>query len=257
MGRLDGKVALITGGARGQGAAEARLFASEGAQVMIGDVLDADGEVTAKDIGDAAAYMHHDVTSEADWEAIVAATVERFGKLDVLVNNAGVFLVLPMAMTDRAAYERVIQINQVGTFLGMKAVTAPMVSANSGSIINISSVAGLVGSAGTIAYTASKFAVRGMTKVAAAELSPFGVRVNSIHPGIVDTPMLSELTQYGPDVMDALRNRIPVGKEMGAEEIANMALFLASDDSTHCTGAEFVVDGGMTATMGGGGGTGG
>lgn len=257
MGRLDGKVALITGGARGQGAAEARLFASEGAKVMIGDVLDADGEVTAKDIGDAAAYMHHDVTNESDWEAIVAATVEKFGKIDVLVNNAGVFLVLPMAMTDRAAYERVIQINQVGTFLGMKAVTAPMVGANAGSIINISSVAGLQGSPGSIAYTASKFAVRGMTKVAAMELAPFGIRVNSIHPGIVDTPMLTELTQYGPDVMNSLRNRIPVGKEMGAEEIANMALFLASDDSTHCTGAEFVVDGGMTAGFGGGGGAGG
>lgn len=250
MGRLDGKVALITGGARGQGAAEARLFASEGAKVMIGDVLDADGEVTAKDIGDAAAYMHHDVTSEADWEAIVAATVETFGKIDVLLNNAGVFLVLPMAMTTLEAYERVIRINQIGTFLGMKAVMGPMVNANAGSIINISSVAGLRGSQGSIAYTASKWAVRGMTKTAALELAPFGVRVNSIHPGIVDTPMLGELTQYGPDVMDNIRARIPVGKEMGAEEIANMALFLASDDSAHCTGAEFVVDGGMTAGMG-------
>jgi 3alpha(or 20beta)-hydroxysteroid dehydrogenase len=247
MGRLDGKVALITGGARGQGAAEARLFVAEGAKVMIGDVLDAEGEVTAKDIGDAATYRHHDVTSEDDWEGIVAATVEQFGRVDVLVNNAGVFLVLPMAMTTLEAYERVIRINQIGTFLGMKAVTAPMVGANSGSIVNISSVAGLRGSAGSIAYTASKWAVRGMTKTAALELAPFGVRVNSIHPGIVDTQMLSELTQYGPEVMDTIRARIPVGKEMGAEEIANMALFLASDDSAHCTGAEFVVDGGMTA----------
>ena len=257
MGRLDGKVALITGAARGQGAAEARLFVAEGAKVMLGDVLDSDGELVAKQLGDHAAYRHHDVTSEHDWDAIVAATRSLFGGVDVLVNNAGVFRIIGMTKTSLEEYMRIVTINQVGTFLGMKAVTAPMVGANSGSIINISSVAGLVGSAGTIAYTASKFAVRGMTKVAAAELAPFGVRVNSIHPGIVDTPMLSELTQYGPDVMDALRNRIPVGKEMGAEEIANMALFLASDDSTHCTGAEFVVDGGMTATMGGGGGTGG
>jgi 3alpha(or 20beta)-hydroxysteroid dehydrogenase len=251
MGRLDGKVALITGGARGQGAAEARLFASEGAKVMIGDVLDADGELTAKDIGDGAAYRHHDVTNEDDWTAIVADTVEHFGKLDILVNNAGVFLVLPMAMTTLEAYERVIRINQTGTFLGMKAVTAPMVGANAGSIVNISSVAGINGSPGTIAYSASKWAVRGMTKVAALELAPFGVRVNSIHPGIVETPMLAELTQYGPAAMETVLKRIPTGKSMEAGEVAKLALFLASDDSAHCTGAEFVVDGGMTAGFGG------
>jgi len=190
MGRLDGKVALITGAARGQGAAEARLFVAEGARVMMGDVLDADGEILSKSLGEHAAYRHHDVTSEDDWHAIVAATCARFGRVDVLVNNAGVFRVLGMTATSLDEYMRIVTINQVGTFLGMQAVSETMIGQRSGSIVNISSVAGLAGSAGTIAYTASKFAVRGMTKVAALELAPFGVRVNSVHPGLIDTMML-------------------------------------------------------------------
>ena len=157
---------------------------------MLGDVLDDDGEIVAKELGDGAAYRHHDVTSEDDWQAIVQATAQ-FGRLDVLVNNAGVFKIMPMTMTSLDEYMRIVTINQVGTFLGMKAVTETMVGQGSGSIVNISSVAGLRGSAGTIAYTASKFAVRGMTKVAALELAPFGVRVNSVHPGIIDTAMLA------------------------------------------------------------------
>ena len=187
MGRLDGKVALITGAARGQGEAEARLFVAEGAHVMLGDVLDDDGEVVAKELGDRAAYRHHDVTSEDDWVAIVAATQSEFGRVDVLVNNAGVFRVLGLTMTTLDEYLRIVTINQIGTFLGMKAVAETMIAQGSGSIVNISSVAGLTGSAGTIAYTASKFAVTGMTKVAAVELAPFGVRVNSVHPGYIDT----------------------------------------------------------------------
>ena len=247
MGRLDGKVALISGAARGQGAAEARLFASEGAKVMLGDVLDADGEVTAKDIGDAAAYRHHDVTSEADWAGIVDETIERFGKIDVLINNAGIFKLLPMAMTSLEDYERIIQVNQVGTFLGMKAVAPKMAAARSGSIINISSVAGLSGSPATVAYAASKWAVRGMTKCVALEMAPFGVRVNSIHPGIIDTPMLQEFTVFGEQVLTGVKERIPMGRIAEADDVARLALSLASDDSAYSTGSEFVVDGGMTA----------
>jgi 3alpha(or 20beta)-hydroxysteroid dehydrogenase len=247
MGRLDGKVALITGGARGQGAAEGRLFASEGAAVVLTDVLDDEGKQTAVDIGDAATYLHHDVTSEDEWASVVAEVLAEHGRIDVLVNNAGIFTLLPMAMTSLEEYRRVIDVNQVGVFLGMKAVTAPMVDRQSGSIVNISSVAGLTGSPGCIAYGASKWAVRGMTKTAAIELAPFGVRVNSIHPGIIDTPMLGELAKWGDDTMDRVLERIPMAKIAEADDVARLALYLASDDSAYSTGAEFVVDGGMTA----------
>lgn len=248
MGRLDGKVALISGASRGQGAAEARLFVAEGARVMLGDVLDDDGEMVAHGLGERAAYRHHDVTSEDDWRTIVDATRSQFGGVDVLVNNAGVFAVAGMTVTSLDEYMRIVTINQVGTFLGMKAVAETMIGQGSGSIVNISSVAGLVGGAGTIAYTASKFAVRGMTKVAAVELAPFGVRVNSVHPGLIDTPMLRDL--FGPGdnaILDAARKMVPNGRPASAEDVARLVLYLASDDSTYSTGSEFVVDGGMTA----------
>jgi 3alpha(or 20beta)-hydroxysteroid dehydrogenase len=250
MGRLDGKVALITGAARGQGAAEARLFVAEGAQVMLGDVLDDDGEIVAKELGARAAYRHHDVASEDDWEAIVAAARSQFGRLDVLVNNAGVFRVMGMTATSLDEYMRIVNVNQVGVFLGMKAVTETMIAQGSGSIVNISSVAGLTGSAGTIAYTASKFAVRGMTKVAAVELAPFGVRVNSVHPGLIDTTMLREAFALENDEnVDAARANVPNGRLATAEDVARLVLYLASDDSDYSTGSEFVVDGGMTARL--------
>ncbi len=250
MGRLDGKVALITGAARGQGAAEARLFASEGAFVVLGDVLDDEGERVADELGGHAVYCHHDVTSEEEWEAIVRAARSRFGPVDVLVNNAGVFKVLGMTTTSIDEYMRIVTINQVGTFLGMKAVAETMIGRRSGSIINISSVAGLIGSAGTIAYTASKFAVRGMTKVAAVELAPFGVRVNSVHPGLIDTMMLREAYDLDgtADLSEAGR-RVPNGRMATADDVARLVLYLASDDSSYSTGAEFVVDGGMTARL--------
>ena len=216
---------------------------------MLGDVLDDDGEIVAKELGDTVAYHHHDVASEADWDAIVAATTSQFGRIDVLVNNAGVFLIMPMSMTSLEEYMRVVTINQVGTFLGMKAVTETMVTQGSGSIVNISSVAGLVGSAASIAYTASKFAVRGMTKVAAVELAPFGVRVNSVHPGIIDTAMLTQIAAFGDDAVESLRARIPNGRVASADEVARLVLYLASDDSAYSTGSEFVVDGGMTAHL--------
>ncbi|HYD10969.1 MAG TPA: glucose 1-dehydrogenase [Acidimicrobiales bacterium] len=246
-GRLEGKVALISGGARGQGEAEARLFVAEGARVVITDVLDAEGELVAKDLGDSALYLHHDVTDEQAWQATVDKAIDRFGGIDVLVNNAGIFTVAPSATMSLDDYRRVIDVNQVGVFLGMKAVSSHMAARAAGSIINISSVAGLQGSAGTVAYTASKFAVRGMTKVVAKELAPFGVRVNSVHPGIIDTPMLHGFAAFGADAVERVTERIPMGKTASADDVANVVLFLASDDSSYCTGAEFVVDGGMTA----------
>lgn len=247
MGRLDGKVALITGGARGQGEQEARLFAAEGARVVITDVLDDDGKQAAADIGNAATFHHHDVTSEAEWTSVVEAVLAEHSRLDVLVNNAGIIAIAPLVMTTEEDYRRVIDVNQIGTFLGMKAVVPHMVERQQGSIINISSVAGLMGSPGMIAYGASKWAVRGMTKAVALEVASFGVRVNSIHPGIIDTPMLQEFTQFGEQVLTGVTERIPMGRIASAEDVARLALYLASDDSAYSTGSEFVVDGGMTA----------
>jgi 3alpha(or 20beta)-hydroxysteroid dehydrogenase len=245
MGRLEGKVALITGGARGQGAEEARLFAVEGAQVVITDVLDDEGKQTASDIGSAATFHHHDVTSEAEWTSVVDAVIGEHGRLDVLVNNAGILDIAPLVMTTEAAYRRVIDVNQVGTFLGMKAVVPHMVENQRGSIVNISSVAGLRGAPGMIAYGASKWAVRGMTKSVARECAPFGVRVNSIHPGIIETPMLEEFEKWG--IMPQVMEQVPVARKAEAVEVARLALYLASDESSYSTGSEFIVDGGMTS----------
>ena len=246
MGRLDGKVALITGGARGQGAQEARLFAEHGAKVVLTDVLDVEGKQTAADIGGHAWYHHHDVTSESDWTGIVSSVIGEHGQLDVLVNNAGILSIAPLVMTTEEDYRRVIDVNQVGVFLGMKSVVPHMVERQQGSIINISSVAGLMGSPGMIAYGASKWAVRGMTKSVALEVASFGVRVNSIHPGIIDTPMLEEFEKWG--IMGNVMERVPVGRKAEAVEVANLALYLASDESAYSTGSEFVVDGGLTAS---------
>lgn len=244
MGRLEGKVALVTGGARGQGASEGALFAAEGATVIITDVLDADGAKTAAGFG--GTYIHHDVTSEKAWSDIVEQIVSRHGHLDILVNNAGIYVTGGVRDMSLADYRRVIEVNQVGVFLGMKAVSGPMVAARSGSIINISSVAGMRGS-GAIAYGASKWAVRGMTKSAARDLSPFGVRVNSIHPGLIETSMLHQLPGIDAGGLENFLERIPQGRVAEAEEVAKLALFLASDDSSYSTGAEFIIDGGMTA----------
>lgn len=250
MGRMDGIVALVTGGARGQGAAAARQFVEEGARVVIGDVLEADGELTAKDLGDRALFVRLDVTDEADWSTAVSAATERFGAVNVLVNNAGVFRLTPLATATLDDYLKVIHVNQVGVFLGICAASRHMTEG--GSIINVSSVAGLQGSAAAIAYTASKFAVRGMTKSAAIELAPVGIRVNSIHPGFVDTPMLDDaVAQAGPEMLDLIRTRIPMGRFGAADEVANLAVFLASPESAYVTGAEFVIDGGLTAVLGG------
>jgi 3alpha(or 20beta)-hydroxysteroid dehydrogenase len=244
-GRLEGLVALISGGARGQGATEAELFISEGARVVIGDVLDDEGKATADRLGDACRYVHLDVTLEADWANALQVTVDEFGAPDILVNNAGIFLLRPIAMTSLDDFERIQNVNTTGVFLGIKTVGPVMCEHKRGSIINISSIAGLKGTPGTIAYTASKWAVRGMTKSAANEYAAFGVRVNSVHPGIIDTPMAQEFKDLG--VMDNIRQEIPMGAETGPETVAKLVLFLASDDSSYSTGSEFVVDGGMVA----------
>ncbi len=246
MNNLQGKVALITGAARGQGAAEARLFAERGAKVVITDVLDEEGKQVAADIGEAAHYIHLDVTNENSWAAAVKETVERFGKLNVLVNNAGIVQVKALVDTSVADYMKVIEINQLGVFLGMRSVAGPMKDAGSGSIINISSIDGLIGMAGGSAYCASKFAVRGMTKVAAMELGPDNIRVNSIHPGGIHTPMI---TQAGMDesVMKDIFGKVPLGRVGQPEEMATLAAYLASDDSSYSTGSEFIADGGLTA----------
>ena len=247
MARLDGKVALITGGARGQGAADARLFVAEGAQVVIGDVLDAQGEMIATQIGRRALYCHHDVSSPQDWDAIVSATLKAFGRLDILVNNAGVFSWTPMATTSAEEYLRIVRINQVGVFLGMKAVIPAMSSRGGGSIVNIASVDAMMGRPGKIAYAASKWAVRGMTKAAAIELAPLGIRVNSIHPGTVDTPLFDETIADTSVTKRMVAEGIPTGRITTAADIAVLALYLGSDESHQCNGAEFVIDGGLIA----------
>ena len=246
MGKLDGRVALITGGARGQGAAEAALFAAEGATVFLTDVLDEEGEKTAAVCG--GVYLHHDVTSESRWEDVVQAILKDHGRLDILVNNAGIFKLGSVVTTTLEDYRQVIEINQVGVFLGMRAVAKPMIERGSGAIVNISSIAGMQGSPGAIAYGASKWAVRGMTKSAATELGRHGIRVNSIHPGIIETPMLHQIPAFESGNADRWLRRIPAGRVADAHEVAKLALFLASDESSYSSGAEFIIDGGMTAS---------
>lgn len=246
--KLLGKVAIVSGGARGMGASEAALFHSEGAKVVITDILDEDGKLKAKEIspdGSSCVFMHHDVTNKDNWAAVVAATIELFGQVDVLVNNAGVFELGGIVDTTLDQWNRTISINQTGVFLGMQAVAAHMSSRKTGSIVNISSVAGMTASPGFIAYGASKWAVRGMTKSVAKELAAFGVRVNSIHPGIIDTVMLQTFEQAGDGIRDAIRQRIPMGREADPIEVARLALYLSCDDSSYSTGSEFVVDGGF------------
>jgi 3alpha(or 20beta)-hydroxysteroid dehydrogenase len=248
--RLVGKVAFISGGARGMGASEAQLFVEEGAKVVISDVLDAEGEKTAKRLspdGSVCRFVHHDVTSEQGWRDAIGFTIAAFGQVDILVNNAGIFERGTVLDTSLEAYRRTIDINQVGVFLGMASVAPHMTARKTGSIINISSVAGLDGTPGFLAYGASKWAVRGMTRGVAKELAPFGVRVNSIHPGIIDTPMLQTFDEAGEGVREMVRTRIPLGFEAEPIHVARLALYLASDDSAYSTGSEFKVDGGWSA----------
>jgi 3alpha(or 20beta)-hydroxysteroid dehydrogenase len=247
MGRVSGKVAIITGGARGQGAVEGRLLASEGAEVILTDVLDDEGEAAAAAIGEHASYLHHDVTNEDEWAGVVETVLERHGQVDVLVNNAGIFRLLPAVDTSLDVWNEVIAVNQTGVFLGMRAVAPAMVERRSGSIINISSVAGLMGGALSVAYSASKWAVRGMSKVMAGELGSANVRVNSVHPGMIETPMLDDIAAFGEEGMKYLLDRVSLGRTAQPEEVADAVLFLASDESRYVTGAELAVDGGLSA----------
>jgi 3alpha(or 20beta)-hydroxysteroid dehydrogenase len=246
MGRLDGKTAIVTGAARGQGAAAARRFTQEGAKVMIADVSDDEGKALADEIG--ALYQHLDVSSEDDWVAAVQRAEDEFGALNVLVNNAGILHFSELSKTSLADYERVIRINQIGAFLGMRSVVEPMTRAGGGSIINVSSVEGLAGMPFLVAYTASKFAIRGMTKVAALELGRRGIRVNSVHPGMIDTKMVSDAAGGAEIDTSWVGKKVPLGRVGQPGEIAQLAVFLASDESSYSTGSEFVADGGATAT---------
>jgi 3alpha(or 20beta)-hydroxysteroid dehydrogenase len=238
-------VAIITGAARGQGEAEARLFVSEGAHVAVTDVLEREGKAVAHDLGDRAIFIRLDVTSEDDWSRAVAETVAAFGGLDVLVNNAGVVHFAPMLLTSTKDFQRVVEINQTGVFLGMR-TAAPAMRAGA-SIVNVSSIDGLVGTPGLCAYVATKFAVRGMSKVAALELAHLGIRVNSIHPGVIDTAMIQDPALAAVGGLDLFLSKIPMNRIAAPAEVANLAAYLGSTESSYSTGSEFVVDGGMLA----------
>ena len=247
--RLEGKVILITGGARGQGEAEARLFAEEGAKVVIGDVLDQEGTKVAADIAEAggdAVYVHLDVTSEDEWRRAIGTTISSFGKLDVLVNNAGIWRRGFAADESLEQWNTVMDINAKGVFLGTKLAIPEMRKAGGGSIINISSTAGLVGSDSSTAYSASKGAVRLFTKATAVQYAGEGIRANSLHPGPIDTVMYDEVRPDPESRREAIA-RIPLNRLGSPRDIAYGALFLASDESSFMTGAELVIDGGSTA----------
>ena len=244
MNRLDGKVAVITGGARGMGAATADLFVQAGAQVVITDIDTTDGNAMAASIGQACTFWRQDVTSQTDWSELMDFVETTYGALDVLVNNAGIFRVLATEDTDIETWNRLVAVNQTGTFLGIQSAVQVMKRIGTrGSIINLSSIAGLAATPRAPAYAATKWAVRGLTKSAAVEFASLGIRVNSVHPGLIDTRMMQELDQT-PEERDA---RVPLGRQGTVEEIAKLILFLASDDSSYCTGHEFVADGALKA----------
>jgi 3alpha(or 20beta)-hydroxysteroid dehydrogenase len=236
VGRVDGKVALISGGARNIGGASARMLVAEGARVVIGDLLDEEGAALAAELGDAARYVHLDVTSDDDWRSAVAVAVAEFGKLDVLFNNAGIFNGGALQHYKTEQWQQMLDVNLTGAFLGMRAAADAIIAAGGGSIINTSSIEGLRGTAWAHGYVASKWGLTGLTKSAAVELAPKGVRVNSIHPGRISTP--------ATDQMPADLIPIPLGRPGLPQEVAAFVVFLASDESSFATGSEFVVDGG-------------
>lgn len=250
MGRLDGKVVLISGGARGQGALEAEIFVAEGAKVVFGDLLDEEGQSVERRItesGGEAVYVHLDVTRDADWEEAVHAAEGRFGKLDVLVNNAGIANADSIEDTSEELWDRIMQVNAKGVFLGTRKVLPAMRRAGGGSIINVSSIAGILGRALTGgAYSASKGAVRTFTKTTAIQHAPEKIRCNSIHPGPVDTPMLSGISD-NPAILAQRTEEVPLGRLGQSLDIAYGALYLASDESVWITGIELIIDGGITA----------
>jgi 3alpha(or 20beta)-hydroxysteroid dehydrogenase len=240
--RLAGKVALVSGGARGMGASHVRSLVAQGAKVVLGDILDAEGELVAKEAGDAARYIHLDVTQPDDWASAVSLAAAEFGGVDVLVNNAGIINVGLIEDYELSEWHRILDINLTGVFLGIRAVTPTMKAAGRGSIINISSIEGMAGTIACHGYTATKFAVRGLTKSTALELGPCGIRVNSIHPGLIKTPM----TEWVPE--DIFQTAL--GRAAEPVEVSNLVVYLASDESSYSTGSEFIVDGGCVAGLG-------
>ncbi|MFI9005272.1 SDR family NAD(P)-dependent oxidoreductase [Streptomyces sp. NPDC053541] len=248
MGKLDGRVVVITGAARGQGEQEARLFAAEGAKVVLADVLDAPGEALAKELGEErAVFVHLDVTREEDWAAAVARAEERFGRIDGLVNNAGILRFNELVSTPLEEFQTLVQVNQVGCFLGIRTVAPRIAEAGGGTIVNTASYTGVTGMAGVGAYAATKHAVLGLTRVAALELAPRGIRVNAVCPGAIDTPM-SNPEGVDPAATAALyRDLVPLGRIGRPEEVAALALFLTAEDSSYITGQPFVIDGGWLA----------
>ncbi|MEV4646721.1 glucose 1-dehydrogenase [Saccharopolyspora sp. NPDC049357] len=241
MGRVDGKAAIISGGARGMGAAHARALVAEGGKVVIGDILDDEGEALAEELGDAARYVHLDVTKPDEWKKAVDVAVGEFGLLNVLVNNAGIVNGSTIENFDLTRWQQILDVNLTGTFLGIQAAVEPMKAAGGGSIMNISSVEGLRGSPWAHGYVATKWGVRGLAKSAALELAPHKIRVNSIHPGMIRTPMTENLPE---DMV-----KTPLGRAADPEEVATFVVFLASEESSFATGSEFVVDGGLVADV--------
>jgi len=241
MGRVDGKTVIVSGGARGMGAAFARRLVEEGASVLITDVLADEGKAVAAQLGSAADFLGLDVTDESSWQAAVARAEEAFGPVSGLVNNAGIVHVDPIETLAEADYRKVIDVNQVGVFLGMKSVVPSMRRAGGGSIVNISSIGGIISFSNILGYVASKWAVRGMTKAAAQEFGPMGIRVNSVHPGVVITEMTAESQRS-----NTMFQNQPLPRAGTPQELANLVLFLISDESGYSTGSEFVADGGYT-----------
>jgi len=250
MGRMTDKVAIVTGGARGLGEAIVRLLVSEGAKVVLTDVLDEDGARLVHELGTDTRFEHHDVRSEDEWMRVIKAAESAFGPVSALVNNAGISGFSPIEDYTEDDCRRVIDVNQVGVFLGMKSVVASMRRAGGGSIVNMSSASGLIGKPNVIAYTAAKFAVRGMTKVAAIEFGPHNIRVNSVHPGVFRTSMVANPDDPTPGslhpIIQDIMKALPAGRVGEPLELAHMVLLLATDEMRYATGAEFVIDGGLT-----------
>ncbi|MBO2446775.1 glucose 1-dehydrogenase [Actinomadura barringtoniae] len=252
MGKLDGKVALITGGARGMGKSHVRRFVEEGAKVVFGDVLDEEGAKLAADLGDAVRFVHMDVTSPDDWRTAVDTAVETYDALHVLVNNAGIMRHKKIEDMELEEFKLVLEVNLVGQWLGVKSVTEAMKAAGGGSIVNVSSTEGFIGASGLAAYSASKFGVRGLTKAAARELGAYGIRVNSIHPGGVLTSMSmqDDVIEATAANADLFMKALPLGRLGKTKEVSGLVVYLASDDSSYCSGSEVLVDGGMLTGAG-------
>jgi len=251
MGRLDGKVAIVTGGAMGQGAGICRAYVAEGAKVVIADVADDVGLILKEELGDAAHFAHLDVSDQAAWTALVADTNERFGPVSILANNAGILRFGSVETMPVDEVELLFRVNQLGCWLGMQSVVPTMKANGGGAIINASSTEGLGGMANTVAYGATKFAIRGMTKGASHELGRYNIRVNSVHPGMIDTPMTRV---HGGDVaMEYGASKIPLRRVGHPEDVAPLYVFLGSEESSYINGAEIAIDGGVTATHGFGG----